>query len=142
MLRLTTPIKIGSYTYNIEFPAKGSWDYRTRRLEFVLALAEEEAGRIRVAREVDGDQGKKVLPPPAVLSFTLQDNDDPVIAALFQQLTAFLDALEQFIEPKLAGQIYELGEEQFSLEAAYELSVKGYENERPTRPVLPEEGGR
>lgn len=144
MLKLITPITIGSQTYDLLIPGKGEWDLRARRINFILTLAQEEQSRLRIAREMDTPDGGKLLAPAPVLSLQVQDRDeDPVINAVIQKFTTALEALEQFIESQLGDQVYLLGEDELSLEATFETSTKEYKNERPARTdPAPAEGER
>lgn len=140
MLKLHTPLTIGTHTYTALIPGKGEWDLRARRIVFQLTPVEEEATALRVAQEVPKDKGYRVLNPPAVLSLTIQDSEDPAINAVIQQFTSALEALEQFIQDQLADQVYEFGEDAFPLAATFEMSAKEYRNKRlpqAAEPTLP-----
>lgn len=133
MLRLQTPMVLGSKTYTVLLPGRGEWDLRARRINFQLVPASEEADHLRLGKEEDRGNGREVFSPPVVLTLDVQDNEDPVVNAVLQKFTVALEALEQFIEVSLADQGYQFGEDTFALAATFEPSSKEYQNERPVK---------
>lgn len=136
MLRLKTPIIIGSQTYDTEIFGRYEGDMRSRSVEFQVVPAQEKFDHIRVARE----KGGEIRSAPPIATVQLQDrDDDPAIAAAFAKLVEAFEAFEQLIVDELATKTYQLGEDDLSLEAIFEHSEKPYKNERVVEQPAQEE---
>lgn len=130
MLQLTTPIQLGTHTYNVLVFLLGKWHWGARLIETDLVPADEQEQFIRLGSEKPQGEGKRVFNAPIVAHLRLPDtvDGDPVFAQIMEKFQEAQDLLEQYAVASglLDSIVYESGEDTYSLQCTYVPGVKKY----------------
>jgi hypothetical protein len=123
MLTVTTPIRLGKYSYDrLIGGVRGDWDLRARRVEVHIGPGRADGDDIIFAtKETEADKSR-VIPPPVLLTLTIDDpQQDPALALLWQRIQLVIEAVEEILvtNASLAEKVFQAGEEEVPLDCTF-----------------------
>ena len=86
MIKLDTPVQVGSRLYTHLHLAEATFSFHSRKIsKGTYGFATVETDMVRLGSEdVSDEDGRKITPAPAALQVSVEDeNDDPAIQAMF-----------------------------------------------------------